>query len=54
MGRGWEGVDGRAFQDAQLARIHGELHMLISPGRLTQRWVGVLGAGHCIKLDTSM
>ena len=49
---GGRGVDGRAFQDAQLDRIHGKLHTLISPGRQTQRWVDVLGAGHCIKLDT--
>ena len=51
---GGKGVDGRAFQVAKLDRTHGELHTLISPGRRTQRWVGVLGAGHCIKLDTGM
>ena len=48
---GGRGVDRRAFQEAQLNRTHDKVHMLISPGQQMQRWVGVLGAGHCIRLD---
>ena len=45
-------MGGKAFQDAQLDRTHGELHMLISPGQQTQRWVGVLGAGLVSRPDS--